>query len=155
MSVPPRFEWTRQNGTGPDISVLGPLTGRTVIEMGCGSGHNLARLATFRGVMGCGIDRDPAKIFRARDLYGAVDGLTFILGDAAEALAAMRPASADVCLSIFGALSFSPPGPLLAAAARVLRPGGILAITLRADHHRDYVAVFTRKSSQTRTMTIE
>lgn len=44
MSIPTRFEWTRQAGTGPDISVLGPLTGRTVIETGCGSGHNLAHL---------------------------------------------------------------------------------------------------------------
>jgi hypothetical protein len=43
-------------------------------------------------------------------------------GDAASILAATPAASADVCLSIFGAFSFSPPRPLLAAAAHALRP---------------------------------
>ena len=68
-------------------------------------------------------------------------------GDAAKTIAGMPPASADICLSIFGALSFSPPGPLLTAAARVLRPGGTLAITLRADDHHDYVTILTHSSA--------
>ena len=145
MTARARFEWTRQPGTGPDISVLGPLAGRTVVELGCGSGHNLAHLAACQSAAGIGIDRDPAKIARARDLYGTTPGLSFILAGVPAALAAMPAASADVCLSIFGALSFSPPGPILAGAARVLRHGGLLAVTLRADDHHDYVTVLRRE----------
>jgi ubiquinone/menaquinone biosynthesis C-methylase UbiE len=145
MSIPTRFEWTRQSGIGPGISVLGPLTRRTVIEIGCGSGHNIAHLAAAHCAVGIGIDHDPVRATRARDLYGRVPNLAFIVGDAAEVLAAMPPASADVCLSIFGALSFSPQGPILNGAARVLRPGGLPAITVRVDDHHDYVIVLTRK----------
>jgi SAM-dependent methyltransferase len=145
LSVPPRLEWTRQPGTGPDISILGTLTGRTVIEVGCGSGHNLAHLAAVRGAACTGIDRDPVQISRARNRYGHLSGLAFLLGDAAACLNSLPPASADVCLSIFGAFSFSPPGPLLEAAARALRPGGLLALTLRASDHHDTVVILARR----------
>jgi ubiquinone/menaquinone biosynthesis C-methylase UbiE len=87
------------------------------------------------------------KTSRAGDLYSQVPNLAFILGDAAEVLAAMPSASADVCLSIFGAFSFSPQAPILSGAARVLRPGGLLAVTLRADNDHDYVAVLNRKKT--------
>jgi SAM-dependent methyltransferase len=149
VSIPSRLEWTRQPGTGPDPSVLGPLAGRTVIELGCGSGHNLAHLAAIHHATCIGIDRDPAKTSRARHLYGNLASLTFICGDAASILAAMPAASADVCLSIFGAFSFSPPGPHLAAVAHALRPGGRLAITLRAGDHHDHVIILTRKNTTT------
>jgi SAM-dependent methyltransferase len=145
LTTPARLEWTRQPGTGPGTSVLGPLAGRTVAELGCGSGHNLAHIVAACGAIGIGIDRDPAKISRARGRYGHLANLAFVHGDAAAVLAALPPSSIDVCLSIFGALSFSPPRPLLQAAAHALRPGGRLAITLRADDRRDYVIVFTRK----------
>jgi SAM-dependent methyltransferase len=144
--IPARLEWTRLRGTGPLISVLGPITGRTVIEMGCGTGHNLAHLAARHGSSGVGIDHDPVKIARARRLYGQISGLTFMLGDAATLMAAMSPASADMCVSIFGALSFTAPCPILSSAAHVLRPGGLLAITLRAGDHHDYVTILTRRA---------
>lgn len=147
VTIPARFEWTRQAGTGPDTAILGALAGRVVIEMGCGSGHNLAHLVASRGAAGIGIDRDPVKIARACGLYGQIDDLRFILGDTADVLADIPTASADACLSIFGAISFSPPGPILSGAARVLRPGGRLAVTVRADDHQDYVIVLTRRNA--------
>jgi trans-aconitate methyltransferase len=58
-----------------------------VIELGCGSGHNLAALAARHDAAGIGVDHDPAKI---------------------------------------------------------RRPGGLLAITLRADDHHDTVIVLRR-----------
>lgn len=147
LSVPAQLEWTRQPDVGPGASVLGPLAGRTVIELGCGSGRNLAHLVGVRHAIGIGIDRDPAKITRARQQYGHLSNLSFVLGDAAAVLTSMPPSAADVCLSIFGAFSFSPPGPLLCAATRALRPGGRLAIILRADDHHDHVIVFVRKNT--------
>ncbi|MGH3158271.1 MAG: class I SAM-dependent methyltransferase [Streptosporangiaceae bacterium] len=68
LTPPARFEWTRQPGTGPPASILGPLTRAAVIELGCGSGHNLAHLVTQYHITGTGVDHDPAKIDRARRL---------------------------------------------------------------------------------------
>jgi len=148
MTVPvrTRLEWTRQAGTGPPPTILGNLAGKTVAELGCGSGHNLAVLASRYGATVTGIDRDPAKAARACQLYGHIPGLQVICADAASYLAAQPAASIDACLSIFGAFSFSPPRPLLKAAARALRPGGLLAITLRAGDHRDVVVILARRT---------
>lgn len=146
MSAPDRFEWTREPGIGPGLGVLGDLIGRTVVEVGCGSGHNLAHLVTHGRAIGVGIDHDPGKIERATRFYGHLPGIGFHLGDAAETLSTLTPGSVDVCLSIFGALSFADPGPILTAAARALRPEGLLALTLRADDHHDEVIVLSRKA---------
>jgi SAM-dependent methyltransferase len=116
LGVRSRLEWTRQPGTGPDAGILGPLAGRTAVELGCGSGHNLAHLVAVHHAIGVGIDRDPAKIRRARELYGQLDQARFARDDAAAYLAALPPSSVDVCLSIFGAFSFTPASPLLTAA---------------------------------------
>jgi hypothetical protein len=48
-------------------------------------------------------------------------------------------------MSIFGAFSFVDPLPLLSAAERVLRRGGLLAMTLRAGDHHDAVVVLRRR----------
>lgn len=146
MNIPNRFEWTRVPGTGPGSEMLGDLRGRTVVEIGCGSGHNLAHLVLHRGARGIGIDRDPAKIERATRFYGHLTGVEFHLADAAYKLNALPPSSVDVCLSIFGALSFSDPGPILSATARALKPKGLLALTLRADDDHDKVLILSRKA---------
>ena len=140
-----RLEWTRQPGTGPPPGILGDLTGKIVVELGCGSGHNLAVLAARHGAIATGIDHDPAKVARARQLYGDIPGLHVIHADAASYLTALPAATVDACLSIFGALSFSPPGTLLKAAAYALRPGGLLGITLRASDHQDAVVILARR----------
>ena len=140
-----RLEWTRQPGTGPPPAILGDLTGKVVVELGCGSGHNLAVLAARHRAIVTGIDHDPAKVARAQQLYGDIPGLRVTHADAASYLTALPAASVDACLSIFGALSFSPPGPLLKAAAHALRPGGLLAITLRASDHQDAVIILARR----------
>lgn len=145
LTAPARFEWTRQPGTGPPASILGLLNGATVIELGCGSGHNLACLAARYGAVGVGVDHDPAKIRRARSGYGHLTGLRFAFADAHRYLTAARPGSADLILSIFGAFSFTDPLPLLTETARVLRPGGLLAMTLRADDRHDTVMVLRRR----------
>ncbi|WP_165956046.1 class I SAM-dependent methyltransferase [Streptomyces hainanensis] len=115
-----------------------------MVELGCGGGHNLAHLTT-QGARCIGIDHDPAKIHLARACYGHLPRLHFRNGDAARCLGDVPPGSVDVCLSIFGAFSFTTPGPLLAAVATALRPGGQLLIVLRADAHHDYITVLTRR----------
>ena len=145
LTPPARFEWTRQPGTGPSTSILGNLADATVIELGCGSGHNLACLVARHGVTGIGIDADPAKISRARACYGHLPAIQFTLADACRYLTAAAPGSADVVLSIFGAFSFTDARPALTGAARILRPGGLLALTVRAGDHHDTVVVLRRR----------
>jgi SAM-dependent methyltransferase len=145
LTAPARFEWTRQPGIGPGVAVLLPLAGAKVIELGCGGGHNLAYLVAQCGAVGIGIDHAPAKIGRARGGYGHLPGIHFVLTDARTYLKAAVPGSVDLVLSIFGAFSFTDPLPLLTDVARVLRPGGQLAITLRADDRHDTVVVLRRR----------
>jgi SAM-dependent methyltransferase len=145
LTAPARFEWTRQPGIGPGVAVLLPLAGAKVVELGCGGGHNLAYLVAQCGAVGIGIDHAPAKIGRARGGYGHLPGIHFVLTDARTYLKATAPGSVDLVLSVFGAFSFTDPLPLLTDVARVLRPGGQLAITLRADDRHDTVVVLGRR----------
>ncbi|HEY2578082.1 MAG TPA: class I SAM-dependent methyltransferase [Streptosporangiaceae bacterium] len=127
------------------MAILAPPAGATVIELGCGGGHNLAYLVAHCGAVGVGVDHDPAKIDRARAGYGHLPGIRFTLADAHRYFATAAPGSADLVVSIFGAFSFTDPLPLLTESARVLRPAGLLAITLRADDHHDTVVVLRRR----------
>ena len=145
LTPPAQFEWTRKPGTGPGLGVLGRLTGAKVVELGCGSGHNLACLARSHRLTATGVDHDAAKIQRARACYGRLPGLRFTCSDAAQFLDQAAPGSADLVLSIFGAFSFADPLPLLTATASLLRPGGLLAITLRASDEHDQVIVLRRR----------
>lgn len=145
VAAPTRFEWTRQPGIGPDLAILGELLGRTVIEVGCGGGHNLAHLVAYFGATGIGVDRDAEKIARARLAYNHLPSIRFILGDAVDHLASTKQASIDVCLSIFGVFSFADPTSLLTVASRAIRPGGVLAVALRADDQHDSVIVLRRR----------
>lgn len=145
LTAPARFEWTRQPGTGPCLTILGQLARATVIELGCGSGHNLAHLVSHHRVSGVGVDSDPVKINRAHASYGHLTGIWFTHAEARHFLEASAPKSADIVLSIFGAFSFTDPLPLLAAAARILRPAGLLAMTLRADDDHDAIVVLRRR----------
>jgi SAM-dependent methyltransferase len=94
---------------------------------------------------GTGVDNDPAKISRARTGYGHLPGIRFIHADAHRYLTAAEAGSANLVLSTFGAFSFTNPLPLLNAAARIPRPCGRLAITLRAGDHNDTVVVLRRR----------
>jgi len=145
VTTPTHFEWTRQPLIGPGLAILGELQGQTVVEVGCGGGHNLAPLVARHGATGMGIDHDPKKITRARLAYSHLPCIQFILADAVDYLASTKHASIDICLSIFGAFSFADPTSLLTAASRAIRPGGLLAMTLRVDNHHDSVIVLRRR----------
>jgi SAM-dependent methyltransferase len=82
--------WAFQ-GIGPGIAILGRLSGATVIEVGCGSGHNLAHLVSCHGASGIGVDDDPAKTSRAFARYGHLPGIRFAQADARSFLNATEP----------------------------------------------------------------
>ncbi|MBE1876697.1 class I SAM-dependent methyltransferase [Myceligenerans pegani] len=146
MNPPGRFELTRVPGVGPDTSILGELAGSVVVEIGCGSGHNIAHLVAHHDAVGIGIDHDPAKIHRARTFYGHIPGLQFMHDDAEQNLCRLAPGSVDVIVSIFGALSFTDDlRSLLRACSRALAPHGRLLVTLRADDDHDQVTLLRHR----------
>lgn len=98
--------------------LLGDLTGRTVVDAGCGGGRAVAELAE-RGVRAVGVDLDPEMIAVARERWPAG---TFHVGDACElpletgSVAGYR---ADKVLH-----TLDDPARAVAEARRVLAPGG-------------------------------
>jgi SAM-dependent methyltransferase len=114
---------TRQ-AIAPLLDSVGPLHGRRVLELACGTGH-LAAHAVARGATVVGIDVAAPMVALARQ---RVPEGTFHEGNA-EALP-FDDAHFDVVLCCFGLLHFSQPAQALHEAARVLKPGGVCAFTV-------------------------
>ncbi|MDJ1138475.1 class I SAM-dependent methyltransferase [Streptomyces iconiensis] len=124
------MEWTAHPGHGPGSEILGPgNSGRRVVELGCGPGHNIAHLAAHQRVHATGVDLVGLQVRRARSHYSHIGSLTFAAGHALHYLqAAERPF--DVIYSIFGAVGIVPPRLLLPAITDHLVPGGLLAFAV-------------------------
>lgn len=137
--VPRKFRWTRTGDCDPGANLFGSIADRRVVELGCGTGENLAALVAA-GARGVGIDAAPAQIARARTRWTTP---TFHATGAARYLATCSPA--EIFYSIFGAVGLSPIPSLLAQIHDQLVPGGLLgiAVQLGAEHddgtypHRD------------------
>ncbi|GGX01758.1 class I SAM-dependent methyltransferase [Streptomyces noursei] len=121
------LNWTQYADHGPDESLLGPLRGRRVLELGSGSGCNLAHLATL-GAKCVGIDIAPSQRAKAEARWGNVPDLTFRTAEAAEFLTD-HPDSFDVVLSIFGPVWFTAPTALLPLVRQSLSAGGVFAFS--------------------------
>jgi SAM-dependent methyltransferase len=124
---PGRLEWTQFPGHGPGVELLGEVSGRMIVEVGCGSADNLAVLAAA-GAHCTGIDLSPTQVERATARWGH-QPIRLLCGDARTVLAD-RPAAFDICVSIFGAVGHCPPEQLLPVIAGTLRPGGLLAFSV-------------------------
>ena len=62
------FNWTQHPDHGSNEAVLGDVCGRTVLELGSGSGANLAHLAAL-GAYCTGVDLAPSRVAGARQRY--------------------------------------------------------------------------------------
>lgn len=112
---------------------LASVAGPRVLELGCGSGRLVAPLVAAGNEV-VGIDASEAMLRRARarlDPGANRSGVTLAHGDMLQ-LAALAPGPYDlVILSLNGLLHLETPEAqrqVLQAIARVLRPGGYLAI---------------------------
>ncbi len=121
------LNWTQYADHGPDESVLGPVAGRRVLDLGSGSGSNLAHLVTL-GAAGQGVDVAPARELVARERWGDLPGLEFRTADA-TAFLTETDETFDVVLSIFGAVWFVDPDTLLPLIRSRMAPDGILAFS--------------------------
>ncbi|MEU5426251.1 class I SAM-dependent methyltransferase [Streptomyces olivoreticuli] len=121
------LNWTQHADHGPDESLLGEIQGRRVLELGCGTGCNLAHLATL-GAECAGVDIAPTQRQKAEARWGHLPGLTFHTAEVTEFLA-RHPGSFDVVLSIFGPVWFIDPEQLLPLVRDCLTPRGVFAFS--------------------------
>lgn len=121
------FNWTQHPDHGPGAELLGLKPGDRVLDLGCGTGGNLAHLATL-GMRAVGIDLSGAQLAKARERWAETDGLELHQGDALAFLAG-SPVSYDAVFSVFGAAYFTDPRLMLPAVHRALTPGGVFALS--------------------------
>ncbi len=108
------------------LELTGPVAGLQVLDAGCGTGY-FTRLLATQGARAWGVDRDVDRLLLARELAhrGGLPQL-FVAGDILSL--PFRDQSFDV-VAMVTVLEFQEDrSRALAEAARVLRPGGRLAV---------------------------
>jgi SAM-dependent methyltransferase len=106
-----------------ELNVLGDVSGKDVLENGCGAaqwGRALAR----RGARVTGLDLSERQLAFARQA-----GADFPLVQGSAESLPFPDASFDVVFADHGAFTFADPYRTIPEAARVLRPGGLLAFS--------------------------
>jgi SAM-dependent methyltransferase len=107
-----------------ELEVLPDVSGKDVIELGCGTAYFSAWLARL-GARPVGVDITPAQLETARQLQRAT-GLEFPLLEANAENVPLADASFDLALSEYGASIWCDPYKWIPEAARLLRPRGEL-----------------------------
>jgi SAM-dependent methyltransferase len=114
------------------IAAAYAVAGGTVLDVGCGPGHVVARLVDRWGVAGTGVDRSTAMIGEARRAFG--DRARFELGDVTAL--PFEDGAFDTVLARM-VVHLVDREAAFAEVARVLRPGGRL---VASSHREDNVA---------------
>ena len=119
-----------------ELQVLGDVAGLDVLELGCGAAQWSIALAR-QGARVTGLDFSERQLGHARDRMRQA-GVDFPLIQASATEVPLPDASFDVVFCDHGAFTFTDPRETIPEAARLLRPGGLLAfsmITAFADAH--------------------
>ncbi len=123
------FVWGPEGVDEGDVRVLGDVTGKHVLEIGCGAAQ-CARWLTAHGATAVGLDLAFRQLQHARRI-DADTGLSVpvVCGTATDL--PFADGSFDVAFSSFGALQFVEDiAGTVADVARVLRPGGRFAFSI-------------------------
>ncbi len=105
------------------LNLLGDLTGKLVLEYGCGGAQFSTALAEG-GARPVGLDISASQLRHARE-HVARYGQNVPLVQASAHLTPFRDESFDVVFCDYGAMTFVDPYLTVPEAARILEPGGI------------------------------
>jgi SAM-dependent methyltransferase len=108
-----------------ELQVLGDVSGRDVLEFGCGAAQ-WAIVLHRRGANVTGMDLSERQLEHARRLMVAA-GIDFPLVCASAEGTPFADRSFDIVFCDWGAMTFADPYRTVPEAARLLRPGGLLA----------------------------
>lgn len=127
------------------VAALHPLEGAVLLDVGCGAGFHLPRLAA-RGARVVGVEPHLPLVDRARQRLAGVSGgpgsATVLAGDAEHLPVA--DASVDVVHARWAYFFGAGCEPGLAEVERVLRPGGIACLVDNDATRSTFGAWFTR-----------
>ena len=125
-----RFVWCPEGLSEADVGLLGEVSGRRVLEVGCGAAQ-CARWLTAQGAEPVGLDISREMLRHGRRI-GLGAGLDVPLVQADAARLPFAADSFDLACSAYGALPFvADSAAVMREVARVLRPGGrwVFAVT--------------------------
>lgn len=123
----PEPRWGTWQTSEAELQVLGDVSGKDVLELGCGAAQWGILLAQ-QGARMVGLDNSARQLEHARSALAAA-GVDFPLVHSAAEEMPFPDESFDVVFCDHGALSFADPLVVVPEAARVLRPGGLLAFS--------------------------
>jgi SAM-dependent methyltransferase len=123
----PEPRWGMWQLPESELGVLGHVAGKDVLELGCGAAQWSILLAKL-GARVVGLDNSPRQLDRARELIAAA-GVDFPLVLASGEEAPLPDGGFDVVFCDHGAMTFGDPYRTVPEAARLLRPGGLLAFS--------------------------
>ena len=102
------------------------LSGKRVLEVGCGRGGGTAYVAKYhRPGAAIGVDYSNVTVKRAQDLNGETDVLSYRWGDAENL--PFPDGSFDVVINIESSHCYANMSGFLEEVARVLKPGGVFS----------------------------
>jgi SAM-dependent methyltransferase len=110
-----------------ELEILGDVAGKEVLELGCGAAHWSILLAK-EGARPVGLDNSERQLEHARRLM-AEAGVDFPLVHSSAEEVPLPDQSFDVVFCDHGAFTFADPYKVVPEAARLLRPGGLLAFS--------------------------
>lgn len=111
-----------------ELHVLGDVKGRDVLELGCGAAQWSIALHQL-GARVTGLDLSERQLAHARRLMDQAD-LGFPLVHAGAEATPFPDESFDIVFCDHGAMNFADPHRTVPEAARILRPGGLLAFSM-------------------------
>jgi SAM-dependent methyltransferase len=110
------------------VGLLRLSTGAQVVDIACGKGEFLIRLAEAYGVRGVGIDMSPFFIAEAeRSIAGRASGITFTRMDGAD-FKPDAPERFDLASCLGASWIFGGHANTLEALSRMVKPGGFVIV---------------------------